>query len=282
MTADDRPYYYVELSARGVPGSCVLTVNGLKLSRLHGETVTLGSPVNDLLVGSDNTVTLTITSDERSSSGVAEGSEPASSFEDVAGSLAVERVTGDGVVDTAQAEQDALRSVALGETVQRRREGAAQPLSRVELELTFDSEDVPSFRDRLVEAAVVEDEERVRDYAMELRDALRSRRIDDLYEAFEVKFEEYDRAFPSRAPDDNREWFRQHAGETLFDESGRQRFDFTRDDLLLERWAGGRVWELGVERDDTSREFVLVEDDEGIFTMDVYVGEVAGELRIVR
>lgn len=283
MTAGDRPYYYVELSVRGVPDTCVLTVNGVKVGRWHNETVTLGKPVNHMLVGSDNTVTLTITSTEHSSSAVTERSEQTSSFEDVAGSLVVERVTEDTVVVTAGEEKrDAVRSVDVGEAVRQRLERSAEPTSSVELELAFDSEDVPSFRERLREAPVVDDEEELRDYAMELRDALEERRTDDLYEEFEVKFEEYDRAFPSRAPDDSRAWFRQHATESLFEESARQRFDFTRDDLLLEPWAGGRVWELGVERDDTSREFVLVEDDEGTFVMDVYVGDVAGDLRIVR
>jgi hypothetical protein len=60
-------------------------------------------------------------------------------------------------------------------------------------------------------------------------------------------------------------------------------FEFDREDVVLNKWAEGRVWEINVDRAEGLEDtFFLARADGEVWTMDVFVGKVDGELKVVR
>lgn len=301
MAADERPYYYLNL--RVLDAETLTTVNGLWVDKSDGAgSASFSSPMNDILVGQDNVVRIEVTSTEikDEDSGTLRPSSPSEAVVEAS----VKRITG-GTVTPEGGE--VLATTTLNEVVEERKQELeeqfneklqnASPSERksladqqeelttvkfpLEIELTFDSEDVPSFRERFLKAPTIGDTASVKDYALKLRDLLRRRDLDALYQEFEPKFKEYDKAYPSQAEPDNQEWFKNKIREAVY--SRAPFLDFEREDLKLKRWCDGRIWELEVDRKPALKNTLLyARGEEESFFMDIFVGLKDGELRVVR
>lgn len=311
MSGNGVPYYYLKLNVQDA--RVQTTVNGVGFHEGDGRTgLSFNSPMNDILIGKDNCVTVTVKptmvpAGERPKSGDladADSVRP-SSVEDAEVSVRIKKITS-GKVTPEGGEM--LAKKTLEEAVEKRREvlqkkfqeriKEASPSERkglaeqedeltsvelpVEIELTFDSEDVPSFRERFVEAPVIEDTSALKDFAMTLRKRAELRDYDGLYEAFKYKFEEYDQAYPGEAEEDNREWFSDLLDEHYY--SVGPLLDFEREDLKLKKWADGRIWEINVDRGGNvgDKFFLGKVGERGRWGMDIFVGKVSGELKVVR
>lgn len=145
---------------------------------------------------------------------------------------------------------------------------------------TFDNEAGPDFSRIFEEAPVLEDtpatRERLRDYAIHLRDLLQAGGAEAIYEEFR----------PSVSKDLG--WFKiTRSGRRdsaivhiRTDWTERWETDFTRSEVELRRWSGGRVWELLVREEDGGlRPFF---EGDAATSLDVYVAEIGGELKVVR
>jgi hypothetical protein len=133
---------------------------------------------------------------------------------------------------------------------------------------TFENEAGPDFSDIFVEAPVLTDTARIRDYAMYLRDRMATRDTLALFEAFRPSYADH-------------YIFNRRSGSVEEDEAilkerviGDFDLGFKRSDIDLRAWSGGRVWEI--KRGGKP----LFEAEWAI--RDVYVAEIEGELRVVR
>ena len=141
---------------------------------------------------------------------------------------------------------------------------------------TFDNEAGPDFSRIFEEAPVITDKERLRDYAIHLRDLLQAGDAEAIYEEFR----------PSVSKDLG--WFKitrsgrrdSAIAHIRTDWTERWQTDFTRSEVALRRWSGGRVWELLVREEDGGlRPFF---EGDAATSLDVYVAEIDGELKVVR
>ena len=310
-TEQEVPYYYLELSV--LDARTVTTVNGVGVDESDGRTsASFNSPTNANLIGKGNTVTVTVkpttvaAGDPPKSGKLADAdSVRPSTVEEAKVTAKIKKITsgkvtpesGTTLVEKSLEEVVEKREQALQEQFLEKLEEAPpeekkaladqeEELTSVELpiemELTFDSEDVPSFRERFVEAPVIEDTSALKDFAMGLREKAEQRDFDGLYKAFKHKFEEYDEAYPSQAQEDNREWFEDMLQEYIY--ANGPLLDFEREDLELRKWADGRIWEVNVDRGEgvTDQFFLTRPTDKGRAFMDIFVGKVDGELKVVR
>ena len=311
MSEQEVPYYYLELSV--LDARTLTTVNGVWIQEGDGRTsLSFNSPTNANLIGKGNTVTVTVkpttvaAGDPPKSGKLADAdSVRPSTVEEAKVTAKIKKITS-GTVTPESGET--LAKKTLGEVVEKKEEAlrkeflenleSAPPEKKkaladqeeeltsvtfpIEMELTFDSEDVPSFRERFVEAPVIEDTSALKDFAMNLRKRAEGQDFDRLYQAFKHKFEEYDEAYPSQAQADNRTWFEDMLQENIF--SNDPLLNFEREDLELREWSGGRVWEVNVDRGKglTDQFFLTRPTEKGRAFMDIFVGKVDGELKVVR
>mgnify|MGYP006283969685 CR=1 FL=1 len=133
---------------------------------------------------------------------------------------------------------------------------------------TFENKAGPDFSDIFLEAPVLTDTVRIRDYAIYLRDRMAARDTLALFEAFRPSYADH-------------YIFNRRSGSVEDDEAilkervvGDFDLDFERTDIDLRAWSGGRVWEI--KRGGKA----LFEAEWAI--RDVYVAEIEGELRVVR
>ncbi len=312
MSDNEGPYYYLDLDVQDARTQTI--VNGVGFHEGDGRTgLSLNAPMNALLIGTDNSVTVivkptTVPAGDPPKSGKladADSVRP-STVADAEVSVAIDKVTS-GTVTPEGGET--LAEKTLEEVVEKKEEAlqkeflekleSAPPekkkaladreeeLTRVELpvemELTFDSEDVPSFRERFVEAPVIEDTSVLKDFAIRLRDLAKNKSTRRLFELSNPKFQIYATAYPSqsKSEQDDLESFLEVFEEKYY---GRSPFlEFDREDLVLKKWAGGRVWEINVDRGEALEDsFFLSRLDGEVWTMDIFVGKVDGELKVVR
>lgn len=136
----------------------------------------------------------------------------------------------------------------------------------------------PSFEDELLEAAPFDDADGLRDYAIRLRDAMRSSDTAGLAAEMEPKVQAYALAY-----DDSADRIRQSLIEVLEREYATLGFvtDFERDDVELVPAAGGRLWGLcrpgGLPLVQTPPD-----PDGNTMQIPIVVGLRDGALRIVR
>ncbi|PQJ34395.1 hypothetical protein BSZ35_07080 [Salinibacter sp. 10B] len=311
MSEQEVPYYYLELSV--LDARTVTTVNGVGVDESDGRTsASFNSPMNALLIGTENTVTVTVrptmvaAGDPPKSGKLADAdSVRSSTVEEAKVTAKIKKITSGTVTPESGTT---LVEKSLQEVVEKREEALrkqflekleeAPPEEKkaladqeeeltsvefpIEMELTFDSEDVPSFRDRFMEAPVIEDTSALKDFAMYARDLLDKKKIKEFFSPFSSKYEIYRTAYPSRRKEDRFEWFRKMMEEHVYPKG--ILIDFEREDIELRRWAGGRVWEINVDRGEgVSDEFILTGPGEkGRAFMDIFVGKVDGELKVVR
>jgi len=134
---------------------------------------------------------------------------------------------------------------------------------------TFENESGPDFSDIFLEAPVLTDTVRIRDYAMYLRDRMAARDTLALFEAFRRYYADQ---YIYYGVDGNIEDDRQ----SLLDIAVMPHadLDFRRSDIALRSWSEGRVWEV------TRRGQSFFESEDAI--QDVYIAEIDGELQVVR
>jgi len=312
MSENEGPYYYLDLNVQDARTQT--TVNGVWIHEGDGRTgLSFDSPTNDLLIGTGNKVTVTV-----KPTTVAAGDPPKSGKLSDADSVRPSTVEEAKV--TAKIKKITSRKVTpeggktlaeknLQEVVEKREEAlrkeflekmeSAPPEKKkaladqeeeftqvelpIEMELTFDSEDVPSFRERLTEAPVIEDTSALKDFAMQLRNLARDQSPTRLFELSAPKFQIYATAYPSqsKSEQDDLESFLEVFEEKYY---GRKPFlEFDRDDLVLKKWAEGRLWEINVDRGEALEDaFFLSREDGEVWVMDIFVGKVDGELKVVR
>ncbi|WP_420457098.1 hypothetical protein [Rubrivirga sp.] len=137
------------------------------------------------------------------------------------------------------------------------------------------------FREAPVIAGTPADSARLRAYAVRLRDLLDGADAEGIYREIGPAINDSVGTYQVTA-----EGTRERDLDDIRREWTRFRTDFDEPDVGLRSWAGGRVWEL--YRDDEvagalGKRALLLRGDDRIETwLRLYVGEVGGELRVVR
>jgi len=138
---------------------------------------------------------------------------------------------------------------------------------------TFDNEAGPDFSRIFKEAPVLEDtpatRERLKDYAMHLRDLMAENDTSALFEEFRFYYAQQYKIFDlSGSVEQDKSSLR----ERVVMEA--PRLDFSRNEVDLRRWSGGRVWELHRDGEAFFRDDATIQE--------VYVAEIDGDLTVVR
>ncbi len=140
---------------------------------------------------------------------------------------------------------------------------------------TFDNEAGPDFSAIFEEAVVIEDTTRLKDYAIRLRDFLRRREAEEIYREIQPSISDetgthqvtYSPAKDSALAHIRTEWCEDF------------HTSFSRSDVRVRKWSGGRVWELFVVREGERKP--LFHSTGGRYQK-IYVAEIEGKLRVVR
>jgi hypothetical protein len=142
---------------------------------------------------------------------------------------------------------------------------------------TFDNEAGPDFSAIFEEAPVLEDtpatRERLKDYAMHLRNLMAEKDTSALFEEFRPSVMG---RFRMRHFDSKSEYMAKNRKAMILEEAI---LNFDRSDVGLRPWSEGRVWELW-RKDSENRAFF--ETSTGYGMGELYVAEIDGELRVVR
>jgi hypothetical protein len=137
---------------------------------------------------------------------------------------------------------------------------------------TFENELGPDFSDIFLEAPVLTDTARIRDYAMYLRDRMAAQDTLALFEAFRRAYADRYLIYPQpgSVEEDRDIWM-----DTVVMDS--VDLDFDRNDIWLRRWSGGRVWQA------TKRGDYFFQTDAAISPYrEVFIAEIDGELQVIR
>jgi hypothetical protein len=119
--------------------------------------------------------------------------------------------------------------------------------------------------------------ERLRDYAMRLRNLLRTGDAEGIYRQIRPSISEETGWFKVTRSGRRDSALAQIQEEWVQD----FRTDFSRSDVRLRRWSEGRVWELSVLRPEEGRRPFFSEGPHSSY-LKVYVAEIDGQLRVVR
>jgi hypothetical protein len=117
------------------------------------------------------------------------------------------------------------------------------------------------------------DSARMRDYAMRLRDLMARKDTLALYRETKIGFTDRDTGRPR-----SKDRIVRLIGSNWLEEDWR--LDFSRSEVGLRRWSGGRVWEL--YRADLDTELFVAGEKRQTGLLDVYVAQIDGELQVVR
>lgn len=255
------PFYHLEITA----GGCALLVllNGFPIfSQICDGVMIEAPPVNPYLVGLGNSLVL----EASAAPGV---TLEAGDLRSVTLVVKMKAFAPGDVVAPESGEVIAVYDLA-----------AAPPESRTGLPLTaaltFDTRG-PSFRGLLLEGPALPSEEAVRDYALRLRDLLRSQSLAELKFEFAPKLRDYVAAYAMGDVDAPGAFAAFLSSEFL---PAGPVLDFDRSELLIRPWCGGRIAEVTLG----GRELLATPPDaEGAqYTLPVFVGQVDGQLRVVR
>lgn len=263
--------YQVALAANTC--RCKVIVNGLGVTELNAEKVgCIQYPLNTELVGIGNVVEIEVT--------------PISLDPTVMDKISAEgtiKKYDDGAI-TGPESGEVLASFTLEDKIA---EVKAKPLTNIAdvipftLTCTFDSEEAPSFRNRLVDADVIDNGVALVDWAMNFKEMLRQQDVAALYDQYEPKLLDYDIAYPEDKEPDNRKWFANWMYGKIFPQT--PLIDFDRDGVQLVKWCGGRIWELR-RKDEYNGGYLwqTVGTDDRWSYVEVYVGMVDGKIKMVR
>ena len=267
------PLYYLSLEVSGA--LVTASVNGLPVYRSESPYGAAHSgPVNDLLVGEGNRLTVRLAPSDSAAyaEAVAEGMDPLDGVR-LTGALVryppdtdyvpSDATAGDTLVvlDLAQAVEEirAERSQALAQAVEAapasaraalvaeaERSGSLAGALPLEIEAVFDAEDAASFRATLVESAPVDDREAVLDYAERLRDLFAAADGSALWTEYAKRNREYSEAYPTGVPTQSE--FIAFIEDDLATEGLTEHMSFPRSAISAEPRNDGRQWELRVWR----------------------------------
>jgi hypothetical protein len=138
---------------------------------------------------------------------------------------------------------------------------------------TFDNKRGPDFSRIFEEAPVLEDtpatRERLRDYAMRLRDLMAEKDTAGLVKEFRPEMR-YSYQIGAHDADSFEEYVSTYQKHYVL-EGAEEELNFSRTDVRLQPWVDGRVWQLRRK------------DAEGLLRrIEVYVAELEGDLQVVR
>lgn len=276
-----QPIYNLEMTMRGC--KVLATLNNLPLVDSNaGAGASFGSPLNSKLVGNDNRLRIVALPALLESGQISQVPQVV-----LYGTVKIY-----GPDDISAPENGVvIKTFDFREViVERRRKLALEkkaPLTDsslnampvifpLELEVEFDNVG-PAFAERFMQGAIIQDEQRLLDYAERLRDLMKQKAYDDLYTEFQPKFEDYNLAY-YRGNLDRKPVFIQYLKEKFFP-SG-PLLDFERDDIILKRWCDGRVWQLLIKPDLSF--FKTAGMDGMIYELEIFVGMVNGALKVIR
>jgi hypothetical protein len=138
---------------------------------------------------------------------------------------------------------------------------------------TFDNEAGPDFSQIFEEASRLPDRsatrERLRDYAMHLRDLMAEKDTSALFEEFRLYYAQQYKitGYPGSVQKDKASLLE----NVVMDDPV---LDFNREDVDLRSWSDGRVWEIHRDGEAFFRS--------GDSIREVYVAEIGGDLKVVR
>ncbi len=267
------PIYHLEITA----GGCVLLalLNGFPIfSRACDGVAIEAPPVNDLLVGQGNALILEASALPGSGAepGRAPGDPSGGPSGDLPGVTLIAKVKAYERGDIVAPESgEVIAAYDLAAAPADGRQGL--PLKAV---LSFDTAG-PSFRALLLEGPVLESVDAVRDYALHLRDLMRSQSLSELKVEFAPKLKDHVAAY-ALGDIDAAGAFADYLASEFF--PARPVLDFERSDLTVKLWCGGRIAEVTLGEAEL---LATRPDAEGSrYVMPVYVAQVEGRLRVVR
>jgi hypothetical protein len=142
---------------------------------------------------------------------------------------------------------------------------------------TFDNEAGPDFSRIFEEAPIIEgtpaDSARLRDYAMRLRDLMARKDTAALFEEFRPSIEG---RFRAHSFSDRTAFMKKNRNAVVLEDAI---LEFSREEVKIRAWCGGRVWELWREGSENQMFF---ERPSGYGMGELYVAELDGELQVVR
>jgi hypothetical protein len=133
------------------------------------------------------------------------------------------------------------------------------------------------FKNRLIDAPVITDKNKVVEYALKLRDIIKRQDLESLYIEYLPKLDDYARAYPDEFPDP-KGWFTNLFRDDFF--PGGPIVEFDRDEIVTRPWCDGRIWE--VCRKPYQPFFMNKGLDGDINMIELYVGMVDGKMKIIR
>lgn len=260
--------YYLEVSANTC--TCKIAINGLGIDVLNAEKVgSIQYPCNTELTGNANRVEIEI---------VPSSLDP----------ITLDKIRMDGVVKTypdnctiGPESGEVITAFSLQETIEMIK---ANPFANIaelvpfRVTAEFDSEDSPSFRNRLFETDIIDNKSDLLEWAMQFKNALEQQNSMLLFEMYAPKLQDYDIAFPGDKEPDNAAWFASWMNDTVFPQQ--PYIDFSKDDIELRRWCDGRVWEIRLK--DGGPLWRTLGKEGRRSKIDVYVGMVDKKIKIVR
>lgn len=260
--------YYIEISANTC--TCTIILNGLGIEVLDAKKIgSVQYPCNTELVGKSNKVEVI----------VMPASLDLSTFDKIDVTGVVKRYADDGFIGPDSGE--VVVSFSLDQTIAMIK---ANPLANFAdlvpftISAEFDSEDAPSLGDRLLKAKPIENQEVLKNWAMEFRNLLEKRNIDGLYDLYEPKLIDYDIAYPLQKEPDNRAWFTNWMNNKIFPQNPVT--SFSKDMVETKRWCDGRIWEVYLKG---GLPLWRTEGLDGKRTsIQIYVGQIDGKIKVVR
>lgn len=267
-------------------GKCLVqaVINGLRQASIdatHGGS--FACPINDNLIGEDNIVEIIVMPAMLESGQLAQVSDIL-----VGGAIKIYETNEDDGSDNAPIVIERFdfaniitkrqREAYLNRTVLEDGELKEVPdiSFPVDFGVEFDNKYF-SFRNRFLESEIIDDKEMLLDYAEFLRDLIIKHDTSGLYREFKTKFDDYNIAYPKYAEDDE-VTFPQFLNSEFF--PGGPITDFERDDIGLKSWCEGRVWEIFVKPNQPL--FITTGLNKQINEIDIFVGLVEGELKVIR
>lgn len=261
--------YHVGLSANYC--TCKVSVNGLEVTTVNAEKI--GStqyPCNTELIGKENTVSIEVM--------------PASPDLGILDKVNVQGYVKKYFPDdiTGPDVGELLLQFSLEEKIALLKANPfAVNISEVfpfTLSGTFDSEDSPSFRNRMVGAETITSKSTLLMWAMEFKKMLEKKDVSALYEQYEPKLIDYDIAYPEDKEPDNREWFSDWMHEKMFPQTPFT--DFSMEDIECIKWCDGRIWEIKLK--DGGPLWRTIGKDGKRSKVQIFVGLVDKKIRIIR
>ena len=221
--------YYLEVSANTC--RCTIIINGLGIDELDASKVgSVQYPCNTELVGKSNMFEVAIMP----------VSLDLATFNKIQVACTVKKYGDNDFIGPESGE--VVKHFTLEQTIEEIKSDPRKLLKIADLvpfkiSAEFDSEDVPSFENRLLKTKLIENVEALKDWAMTFRSYLEMRNNEALFALYEPKLNDYDIAFPNDKEPNNKVWFENWMKNKIFPQT--PYVGFKREDLVLKKWCEG-------------------------------------------